>query len=160
MSCEHALVYFLWWDSCHVSSVLLSLVHIPSTYGQATTEFWIFLNNAVFCGLYLFSSALNVTLIVVSIHNLSSSSSSSSQHLNLKVCTVLMNHILLYDICNVNIVIWLHICCAYEENCVISGANIFSCWICEQKICHGYFCMGWYMSYWDNSRRWFLRSLW
>jgi len=54
-------------------------------------------------------------------------SSSSSQQLNLKVYAVLMNHVLLQGICNVNIVIWLHIYCTFEENGVDCGASIFSC---------------------------------
>ena len=54
-----------------------------------------------------------------------------------------MNHILLQGICNVDIVIWLHICCACEATGVYSGASIFICWICEQKIITSVWCDTW-----------------
>jgi len=141
---------------CVISTHSVVYVSLPHTDSQQL-EFWIFLNNAVFCGLCLFSSVwCDIDLVSVN----QWSSSSSSQQLNLKVFAVLMNHILLQGICNVNIVIRLHICCACEKAGVDFGASIFSCWNCEQKICHGYICMGCYMSYWGNCRKWFPRSSW
>lgn len=114
---------------CVISTHSVLYMALPHMDRQQL-EFWIFLNNAVFCGLYLFSSVwCDVDLVSVN-----QCSKPSSQQVNLKVCAVLMNHILLQSICNVDIVIWLHVCCACEATGVDSGASIFSCWICKQKM--------------------------